>query len=406
MVDVGHLGDAVGHERGDHEGSPSADVRRPDGGGGEARDAPDHGVMSLRADVRSHPLELTDVREPALEDVLRRDARPVRDGEHRQEDRLEIGGDPRIRERDEVEGAWLSMLADTQPLAARPGYLRARVLQLREEQVQVLGPRVLDRDVALRRDGRGRPRPRFDPIGNGIVAGRTKLAHAVDRDRAAAGALHPGAHRHEEVGQIGDLGLPCRVVDHGGAARQHPGEQEVLGGRDARVVERDRCAVQRRRLGHQEAMLGSHGRPHPLQPADVQLDRPGPDLVSARERDASAPGPGQQRPEDDDRRADLPHEVVGRLETGYLGRVEDRGVRTKLDRHAEMGQQLRHDGTVADPRHVADHAPPGRQECGGHQLERRVLRAGDPYGSLETPATRDEETIHRSMVDRRAGPGP
>src|SRR5206468_10768041 len=143
-------------------------------------------------DVRSHPLELADVGEPALEDVLRRDARPVRDGEHRQEDRLEIGGDPRIRERDEVEGAWLSMLADTQPLASRPGYLRARVLQLREEQVQVLGPRVLDRDVALRRDGRGRPRPRFDPIGNGIVAGRTKLAHAVDRDRAAAGALHPG----------------------------------------------------------------------------------------------------------------------------------------------------------------------------------------------------------------------
>ena len=133
----------------------------------------------------------------------------------------------------------------------------------------MFGPRVLDRDVALRRDGRCRPRPRLDPIGNGIVVGGTKIIHAVDRDRAAAGAVHLSAHRHQEVGQIGDLGLACRVVDHGGAARQHPGEQEVLGGRDARVVERDRCAVQRRRLGHEEAVLGSHGGPHPLESADV-----------------------------------------------------------------------------------------------------------------------------------------
>ena len=153
-------------------------------------------------------------------------------------------------------------------------------------------------------------------------------------------------------------------------------------------------------------MLGSHGGPHPLESADVQLHRPCPDLIPARERDASAPGAGQERPEDDDRRADLPHEVVGRLETGHLRRVEDRGVPAELDRHAEVRQQLRHDGTVADPRDVADHAPPWRQECSGHQLERRVLRARNPNGSLETSATRDVETIHRSMVDRQAGRGP
>ena len=265
----------------------------------------------------------------------------------------------------------------------------------------MLGPRVVDRDVAERRDGRRRPRAHLDPVGHRRVLRAVQLVDTLDLDRARAGSVDLRAHRGEEQREVGDLWLARRVVDHRGAARKHRREQEVLGGGHARVVERDRRAVQRRRLGDEVAVLGVERGAHPLEPAHVQVDRPGADVVAAGQRDPRASASSEQRPEHHDRRAHLPHQLVGRLDTGDRRRVELGDPVGEPHRHPEVLEHLGHDGAVADPRDVRDDASARRQDRRGHQLERRVLRARDLDGAIQTCAAGDEEAIHRTMV-----PGP
>ena len=291
----------------------------------------------------------------------------------------------------------------TRSPSPRADDLRAGVLELREEQVEVLGPRVLDRDVALGRDGRRRPRARFDPVGDGVVIGRTQLGHAVDRDRAAAGPQHLGAHRHQEGGQVGDLGLARRVVDHGGAAREHAREQEVLGRGHARVVERDRRAVQRRRLGDEEAVLGAT-RSLPCAPIRGRAARPAglrSRLRRGARREPDRCGRAAARAPRSMRGSAAPGRVAPRRRSPRSRRATAVPSR-RSTADAEVLQQLGHDGAVADPRHVAHDASPRRQQRGGHQLERGILGARHPNGSLEARATGDEEPLHRPMVDRQA----
>ena len=81
---------------------------------------------------------------------------------------------------------------------------------------------------------------------SGIVScfvGRERL-DAFDLDRRRARALDLRAHRVEKVGQVGDLGLARRVLDHGRALRQRGRHEDVLGRTDARELERHRRARQ------------------------------------------------------------------------------------------------------------------------------------------------------------------
>ena len=160
-VDVVHivdLGLAVGAERRDHEGHPGPDVERPDRRGGQLRHAADHRVVALGTDVGAHPPQFPDVQEPAFEHVLGHDARAVGDGEHREQDRLEIGGDARVRQRDQVHRLLTRVLAHAETVAVRLDR-RPGVGELRQQELEMLGPSVVDRDVAERRDGRRRPVP-------------------------------------------------------------------------------------------------------------------------------------------------------------------------------------------------------------------------------------------------------
>ena len=228
--------------------------------------------------------------------------------------------------------------------------LRAGVGQLREQQLEVLRPGVVDRDVAERRDRSRRPGAHLDAVGHCGVFGAVKLVDALHLDRARSGAVDLSAHRREEQREVCDLGLARRVVDHRRAPRDHRCEQEVLGRGDARVVQRDRGTAERRGVRDEVSMFGPEGRAHALETAHVQVDRAGADVVAARQRHPRTAAPREQRPEHHDRRAHLPRELVRRLEPGNRGRVELGDAVCETYRDADMLEHLGHDRAVADAR--------------------------------------------------------
>src|SRR3954470_7186933 len=95
----------VGAEGGDDEGGTGAYIWSPHRRAGEAGLAANNSVVSLGADVGSHADELVDVSEAAGEQVLGDDADPFGHGQHGDEEGLVVGGDPRIRQRRDVDGA-------------------------------------------------------------------------------------------------------------------------------------------------------------------------------------------------------------------------------------------------------------------------------------------------------------
>ena len=86
---------------------------------------------------------------------------------------------------------------------------------------------------------------------------------ALDAQLMAAEAGHPGAHRDQASGQVGDLGLARGIADRRRAVGQHGRQQQVLGGADRRQRQQDVGAAQaggRRRLDH-AAVRASPSRP-------------------------------------------------------------------------------------------------------------------------------------------------
>ena len=347
--------------------------------------------MTLGADVGAHAAQFVHVQEPALEDVLGGDAGAFGGGEHRHQDRLEVGRHPRVGQRDEVD----------RPRRRRSAGCGAR-------------PRVIDRRRPHRRawagtgrdDRRGhRASVRSPPVAtaaaahvpasirSGIVMCSVPVqrVHAVDLDRAASGAVDPRAHRHEELGDVGDLGLARGVVDHGRAARPHGGHHEVLGRADAGVVERDRGAPEPVGLGDQEPVLGPDLGAHAPETRDVQVDRARPDLVATGHRDPRA-GPARASSEPStavEARMRRTSSYGASTDVSVRG-VDRDGVAVPGDPGAQMLEHLAHREAVLDPGHVVQHGPAGREQRGGHQLEGGVLGAGDdrsnrPGAPLQSP---------------------
>ena len=149
-------------------------------------------------------------------------------------------------------------------------------------------------------------------------------------------------------------------------------------------------------------MLGTEPHAHPLEPAHVQVDRARADLIAAGQ---APPGPDRAA------RAAGPRITID----ARICRTSSCGASTpstvvassvgdapgQAHRHAEVLEHLGHDRAVADARDVRDHAAAGRQQRGGHQLERGVLRPRHLHGAGQTGAPGHEEAIHGSMVPGR-----
>src|SRR6185312_3003278 len=74
-------------------------------------------------------------------------------------------------------------------------------------------------------------------------------------------------------------------------------------------------------------------------------------------------------------------------------------VRVEPDVAAQPSQHLPHDRDIGDPGNIGDHAAPGGEQRGGHQLQGRVLGADDVYGARQPGGTADPDDV--DVVDRR-----
>jgi hypothetical protein len=202
-----------------------------------------------------------------------------------------------------------------------------------------------------------------------VVGGR-EAVHALDLDRRRAGPVDPRSHRGKEVHEVDDLGLARRVLDHGGAAGSHGRHQEVLGGTDARIVERGHGAAQPLRGGRLEEPVLAHERcSHPFQVSDVQVDRARTDVAATRHRHLGAAEPCEQGAQDEDRRAHPADELVRGLQPPDVAGVDPDIVAVPGDAGPEVLEHLGHREAVSDAGDVSKDGAPRRDQRGRHQLQ-------------------------------------
>ena len=310
-------------------------------------------MVSLGSDVGAHPVQLVDEHEPALEHVLRGDAGPASPGHQRHHLGLEVGGEPGVGKRHEVDGerAIRGRDPDGPRVDVDPG---AGVSELRQEQVEMLRPGVLDADVSERRGGGDGERPGLDPVRHHRVADRPERVDPLDLHGRGPRAIDQGPHLDQHRGQVLDLRLAGGVLDHRGPGGAHRRHEEVLRGAHAREVEPYHGPVQVGRARLEVAVLVGELRPHPLQPLEVQVDVPRPDVAAAGHGHPGPTPPRQQGPEGHDRGAHLSDQLVRRFEAAGLGGVDGDGRSLPRDRGPEVLEDLGHGQAVDDPRGVLD----------------------------------------------------
>ena len=108
----------VGDEAGRDERGAAAQVRRLDDRPAQRPRPGDHGVVAAGLDAGAEAVELVDHDEPVLEDVLGDDRGPFGEGEQHHGLRLQVGGEPGVRQRGDVDRGERAVTAHRDALLA------------------------------------------------------------------------------------------------------------------------------------------------------------------------------------------------------------------------------------------------------------------------------------------------
>ena len=218
-----------------------------------------------------------------------------------------------------------------------------------------------------------------------VLAGMERRErHALDLDERGAGAGHARAHGVEHVRQILDLGLAGGVLDGRVALGGHGSHEHVLRGAHRGELEVHVGAAQAvRRRGGQNAVIHVERNAQGLQAHQVHVDLAGADLAAAghgHPRLAEAP---DKRPQHRDGGAHLRDELVGRLAAVDVGSVYAQGMPLAHHGGAQAREHLAHKFDIGNERHVVQDRLPLPQNGRGHELQGRVLGAGDAHVAFE-----------------------
>ena len=232
--------------------------------------------------------------------------------------------------------------------------------------------------------------------------------------RGDAGAGNPGAHLVEAVGDVADLRLARRVLDHRGAAGERRRHQRGVGAADGDLGEDDLAAAQaffgaRDHIAAFDLDVGAEL----CQRHDQEIDRARADGAAARHRDFRLAHARHQRRQHPEACAHARDQLVGR------GGVDDRLGRD-VQRAAAVGILARafagdHDvdaviaedalqlADIGEMRHVVEDERILGQQAGDHQRQRGVLGARNRDDAGKRLAADNANTIHDAPLAAACG---
>ena len=266
----------------------------------------------------------------------------------------------------------------------------AEPLEAEQRAAEVVAPDAVDGEGAVRDGGQADEGADLDVVGADRVGGAVERLSPVDHVGVGADPLDPGAHRHQEPGEVLHVRLRGGVPEDGAPLRPHRRHQRVLGAGDARLVEEDVGPAER--LAEElVAVAELHLGAERLEGEEVGVHPAPPDDVAAGGRQRHPAEPGQERAREQDRGADPGAEP--RIERLVLdgARVDPDVVGVEpLDPGAQFREDGEHGLHVADARHVVQLDGALGQDGGGDGGERGVLVAGGAHGAAERVSAADE----------------
>ncbi len=142
ILQIHHLGLAAGREAGDDHGGPRADVHGLHGRAGEMGYAGDDCRIAIDPNLGAQAPQFVHIAEPFLEDRLPDDAAARDRGQHRRDLRVQVGREPRVRRRIDIDGVERGIRLH--PHTRRSGLDRdTGVAELGEQRRHVLGDEIL-----------------------------------------------------------------------------------------------------------------------------------------------------------------------------------------------------------------------------------------------------------------------
>ena len=307
----------------------------------------------------------------------------------------------------------------------RGRHLEAHLAELHRDELEVLEPRALDRDLAAGDATRHEQRAGLDAVAHDLAVDRRR---ATRRPRSRSST----SRRRARLAPM-RLSMAASSVISGSRAAfsmtvltlgEHRRGEQVLGRADAREVEHDPRA---RRAASTRASMNpcttSSSAPIASRPAEVHVELAAADVVAARHRDPRLAAAREQRAEHVDRRAHPRDELVGRLRRAAAPTRRSCSSRSPV--HVDVGtdraQHVDHHVEVGDAIDVAQRGDTGREERGRHLLEARgswsrprrgrARRAGAPRGTTNAsviagPRSLDEAQRQLVVVTLRDRDAP
>jgi len=219
-----------------------------------------------------------------------------------------------------------------------------------------------------------------------------------------AGALDARAHGGEQAGEVDDLRLAGRRLDHGASLGEGSGGHDVGRAEHRRAVgppEEDRRAAKSLRRRDDVAPLEMDRGTERLQTPQMQIDGPLADRAAPGHGDAGPASSGEERPEHADAGPHRPDDVVAGMARDGVDDAEAQsarpfgiGIRELLGLDAEFAEQAPHVADVPQVGHLTeDHGLVGEQR-GCHEGQGGVLRAADADPARERRPAVDDECVH------------
>ena len=254
----------------------------------------------------------------------------------RHHDRLRIRGKARIRKR-------LDRSCARRPCrrakfdTLRQIQLTAAGLQHREHRCNMCRNRVWQADMAARRRSSTKPGNRRNAVRHDGIFAFFERCIACNFDDRRTGSGYMRARRTQKFLQIDDLRFHCCVYNARCAPARRRCKHDVLCRAHAWKGQRDlRCARRFRHAGDAAGMRIDL-IPHLSERDEMQVDRPGAQLAPAGKGQLRRRAPRQNRPEEDDRRAHPPHQLLGHGVADNIARVDDERVPLARYRASKLG---------------------------------------------------------------------